>query len=80
VQVDNFHEHDLVQRLSEAKLSLPSIVKPQVACGVAIAHTMVLTFSSFILDSGIMSLTFKLFQHATLYCGPITLNFHVARK
>lgn len=44
MQVDNFHEHDLVQRLSEAKLSLPSIVKPQVACGVATAHTMVLTF------------------------------------
>lgn len=46
LKVDNFHEHDLVQRLSEAKLSLPSIVKPQVACGVATAHTMAIVFRS----------------------------------
>ena len=50
MQVDSFKEPDLLQRLSEAKLSLPSIVKPQVACGVANAHNMVLTLSSFILD------------------------------
>ena len=50
MQVDSFKEPDLLQRLSEAKLSLPSIVKPQVACGVANAHDMVLTLSSFILD------------------------------
>lgn len=42
MQVDNFNELNLIQRLSEAKLSLPSIVKPQVACGVADAHSMVL--------------------------------------
>ncbi|KAB1218185.1 Inositol-tetrakisphosphate 1-kinase 4 [Morella rubra] len=40
LKVDSFNDHDLVQRLSEAKLSLPSIVKPQVACGVANAHNM----------------------------------------
>lgn len=50
MQVDSFKEPDLLQRLSEAKLSLPSIVRPQVACGVANAHKMVLTLSSFILD------------------------------
>lgn len=44
LKVDNFNEHDLVHRLSEAKLSLPSIVKPQVACGVAHAHTMAIVF------------------------------------
>lgn len=54
MQVDSFNDHDLVQRLSEAKLSLPSIVKPQVACGVANAHNMVRVLSSFILDFGIL--------------------------
>lgn len=32
------------ERLREAKLSPPSIVKPQVACGVSDAHSMVMTF------------------------------------
>lgn len=41
MQVNSFDEPDLVQRLHDAKLSLPSIVKPQVACGVADAHSMV---------------------------------------
>lgn len=41
LQVDNFEDVQLEQRLHEAKLSLPSIVKPQVACGVADAHSMV---------------------------------------
>ena len=50
MQVDSFKEPDLLQSMSEAKLSLPSIVNPQVACGVANAHKMVLTLSSFILD------------------------------
>lgn len=67
MQVDNFNEPDLLQRLSEAKLSLPSIVKPQVACGVANAHKMVLTLSSFNLDSVIMISNFKFSQEATLY-------------
>nr|POE86385.1 inositol 1,3,4-trisphosphate 5/6-kinase 4 [Quercus suber] len=31
LKVDSFKEPDLLQRISEAKLSLPSIVKPQVA-------------------------------------------------
>ncbi|KAG2722344.1 hypothetical protein I3760_02G124600 [Carya illinoinensis] len=44
LKVNNFNELDLVQRLSEAKLSLPSIVKPQVACGVASAHNMAIVF------------------------------------
>lgn len=48
VQVDNFNEPNLVQILSESKLSLPSIVKPQVACGVADAHSMVLFLFPFI--------------------------------
>lgn len=29
-------------KLADAKLSLPNIVKPQVACGVADAHSMVM--------------------------------------
>ncbi|CAL5348157.1 unnamed protein product [Camellia sinensis] len=40
LKVDNFIEPNLVHRLLEAKLTLPSIVKPQVACGVADAHSM----------------------------------------
>lgn len=44
LKVDNFNELNLIQRLSEAKLSLPSIVKPQVACGVADAHSMAIVF------------------------------------
>lgn len=67
MQVNNFNELDLVQRLSEAKLSLPSIVKPQVACGVASAHNMVRSLSSFILDSGIINSNFKFFDEASLY-------------
>lgn len=42
VQVDDFNQSGLTQMLSEAKLALPSIVKPQVACGVADAHSMVI--------------------------------------
>lgn len=41
MQVNDFNEPDLILGLSEAKLSLPSIVKPQIACGVADAHSMV---------------------------------------
>ncbi|XP_017976790.1 PREDICTED: inositol 1,3,4-trisphosphate 5/6-kinase 4 isoform X1 [Theobroma cacao] len=43
-KVDRFDEPDLVQRLRDAKLSVPSIVKPQVACGVADAHSMAIVF------------------------------------
>lgn len=45
LQVDSFNEPNLEQRLAEAKLSLPTIVKPQVACGVADAHSMVCAFN-----------------------------------
>lgn len=44
MQVDDFNQSGLTQMLSEAKLALPSIVKPQVACGVADAHSMVIFF------------------------------------
>ncbi|KAF3451093.1 hypothetical protein FNV43_RR07182 [Rhamnella rubrinervis] len=44
LKVDDFDEPDFIQRLSEAKLSLPCIVKPQVACGVSDAHSMAIVF------------------------------------
>lgn len=44
LQVDSFEDPDLQQRLNEAKLSLPNLVKPQVACGVADAHSMAIVF------------------------------------
>ncbi|KAG7017176.1 Inositol 1,3,4-trisphosphate 5/6-kinase 4 [Cucurbita argyrosperma subsp. argyrosperma] len=44
LKVDNFNEAILVQKLSEAKLTLPCIVKPQVACGVSDAHKMAIIF------------------------------------
>ncbi|GFP82818.1 inositol-tetrakisphosphate 1-kinase 4 [Phtheirospermum japonicum] len=44
LKVDSFHEPYLEQRLAEAKLSLPNIVKPQVACGVSDAHSMAIVF------------------------------------
>ncbi|XP_062082429.1 inositol 1,3,4-trisphosphate 5/6-kinase 4 isoform X2 [Humulus lupulus] len=44
LKVDDYKELSLIQRLSEAKLSLPCIVKPQVACGVAVAHNMAIVF------------------------------------
>lgn len=42
LQVDNYDYTSLQDQLSEAKLSFPMIVKPQVACGVADAHNMVI--------------------------------------
>ncbi|KAK4436026.1 Inositol 1,3,4-trisphosphate 5/6-kinase [Sesamum alatum] len=44
LKVDSFDKPGLEQRLAEAKLSLPSIVKPQVACGVSDAHSMAIVF------------------------------------
>ncbi|PSS35763.1 Inositol 1,3,4-trisphosphate 5/6-kinase [Actinidia chinensis var. chinensis] len=44
LKVNNFNEPNLAQRLLEAKLTPPSIVKPQVACGVADAHSMAIVF------------------------------------
>jgi len=46
LQVDNFDEADLAERLLAAKLTPPSIVKPQVACGVPDAHSMVMIYLS----------------------------------
>ncbi|KAL5780990.1 hypothetical protein ACOSP7_006019 [Xanthoceras sorbifolium] len=44
MQVNDFTDPDLAQRLSKAKLYFPSIVKPQIACGVADAHSMAIVF------------------------------------
>ncbi|XP_073293336.1 inositol 1,3,4-trisphosphate 5/6-kinase 4 isoform X1 [Primulina huaijiensis] len=44
LKVDSLDVPNLEQRLAEAKLSLPNIVKPQVACGVADAHSMAIVF------------------------------------
>lgn len=44
LKVDSFDVPNLERRLAEAKLSLPNIVKPQVACGVADAHSMAIVF------------------------------------
>lgn len=42
--VVDFREPKLEDKLADAKLSLPNIVKPQVACGVADAHSMAIVF------------------------------------
>ncbi|XP_058101242.1 inositol-tetrakisphosphate 1-kinase 6 isoform X2 [Magnolia sinica] len=44
LKVDYFHEQNLAERLLEAQLYFPNIVKPQVACGVADAHSMAIVF------------------------------------
>ncbi|CAA7050542.1 unnamed protein product [Microthlaspi erraticum] len=44
LKIDSYSEPDLAQNLSRAGLSLPCIVKPQVACGVADAHSMAIVF------------------------------------
>ncbi|ESQ39024.1 hypothetical protein EUTSA_v10001421mg [Eutrema salsugineum] len=44
LKIDSYNEPDLAQNLSRAGLSLPCIVKPQVACGVADAHSMAIVF------------------------------------
>ncbi|KAJ8646017.1 hypothetical protein MRB53_007765 [Persea americana] len=44
LKVDSFHDLHLAERLLEAKLLFPNIVKPQVACGVADAHSMAIVF------------------------------------
>ncbi|KAL7603995.1 hypothetical protein Lser_V15G19338 [Lactuca serriola] len=46
LKVDNFEDVELEKRLHDAKLCLPSIVKPQVACGVADAHSMAIVFKA----------------------------------
>ncbi|KAK6781870.1 hypothetical protein RDI58_019666 [Solanum bulbocastanum] len=44
LKVVDFSEPKLEDKLVDAKLSLPNIVKPQVACGVADAHSMAIVF------------------------------------
>ncbi|KAL1808961.1 hypothetical protein ACET3Z_025951 [Daucus carota] len=44
IKVENFDVPDLRQRLLEAALSPPSIVKAQVACGVSDAHSMAIVY------------------------------------
>ncbi|XWS08215.1 hypothetical protein CRYUN_Cryun41cG0060600 [Craigia yunnanensis] len=44
LKINSIDESDLVQRLHYAKLSVSSIVKPQVACGVVDAHNMAIVF------------------------------------
>ncbi|KAK9155782.1 hypothetical protein Sjap_003262 [Stephania japonica] len=46
LKIDDFKVPNLTKSLSEAKLSLPCIVKPQVACGVADAHSMGIVFQA----------------------------------
>ncbi|KAG6506752.1 hypothetical protein ZIOFF_032081 [Zingiber officinale] len=43
-KIDAFNEPNLRDQLSEANLSFPIIVKPQIACGVGDAHNMALVF------------------------------------
>ncbi|KAL5164198.1 Inositol 1,3,4-trisphosphate 5/6-kinase 4 [Glycine soja] len=44
LKADNFDEFDFATGLAEARLSLPCIVKPKVACGVSDAHKMAIVF------------------------------------
>ncbi|CAN8286563.1 unnamed protein product [Cochlearia groenlandica] len=44
LKIDSYNEPRLAQNLSRAGLCLPCIVKPQVACGVADAHSMAIVF------------------------------------
>ncbi|XP_031129251.1 inositol 1,3,4-trisphosphate 5/6-kinase 4 [Ipomoea triloba] len=44
LKLNSFGESQLEKRLADAKLCLPTIVKPQVACGVADAHSMAIVF------------------------------------
>ncbi|XP_042393302.1 inositol-tetrakisphosphate 1-kinase 6-like [Zingiber officinale] len=44
LKIDAFNEPNLRDQLSEANLSFPIIVKPQIACGVGDAHNMALVF------------------------------------
>lgn len=51
MQVDTFDDPDLGENLSDAKLCLPAIIKPQIACGVSHAHSMVCVISLITLAS-----------------------------
>ncbi|ERN20195.1 inositol 1,3,4-trisphosphate 5/6-kinase 4 [Amborella trichopoda] len=45
LKVDDFNASDLAEKLSQSQLSLPAIVKPQIACGVSDAHSMAILFN-----------------------------------
>ena len=88
MQVDSFKEPDLLQRMSEAKLSLPSMVKPQVACGVANAHKMgwlyLVSFWVYVLlikisNSLSLSLIWRERRRSHRLSRPIALDFHISR-
>ncbi|XP_031499046.1 inositol-tetrakisphosphate 1-kinase 6 [Nymphaea colorata] len=44
LKVDTFDDPDLGEKLSDAKMCLPAIIKPQIACGVSHAHSMAIVF------------------------------------
>ncbi|KAF3780304.1 Inositol 1-3-4-trisphosphate 5/6-kinase 4 [Nymphaea thermarum] len=44
LKVDTFDDPDLAENLSDAKMCLPAIIKPQIACGVSHAHSMAIVF------------------------------------
>ncbi|KAL1365345.1 hypothetical protein AAHE18_03G281600 [Arachis hypogaea] len=44
LKIDNFEEFNFETGLAEARLSLPCIVKPKIACGVGDAHKMAIVF------------------------------------
>ncbi|XP_078152668.1 inositol 1,3,4-trisphosphate 5/6-kinase 4 [Carex rostrata] len=44
LRVETFDNHELGQKIAESNLTFPVLVKPQVACGVADAHSMAIVF------------------------------------
>ncbi|KAA3481474.1 inositol 1,3,4-trisphosphate 5/6-kinase 4 [Gossypium australe] len=80
LKVNSFDEPDLVQRLHDATLSLPSIVKPQVACGVADAHSMVnisLNTNPFLYHDIKHYLLGEALQYSSLYSHFLAIVFKV---
>ena len=81
MQVDSFKEPDLLQRMSEAKLSLPSIVKPQVACGVLTRwyRLYLVSFWIYVLLIKISNSLYHLYEEeeeeATVYLGQLPWTF-----
>ncbi|GLJ49588.1 hypothetical protein SUGI_1051890, partial [Cryptomeria japonica] len=45
LKISSFDEPNLLERIDQAQLFLPAIVKPQIACGVSDAHTMAVVFN-----------------------------------
>ncbi|KAH9296403.1 hypothetical protein KI387_039991, partial [Taxus chinensis] len=44
LKISSFNEPDLAEKLDQAQLLLPAIVKPQISCGVSDAHIMAVIF------------------------------------